>query len=128
MARPSASASRSTARHSTLLGILPESQWRRIVDLILALVLSVLRPPLSDGLDAPDGPGCVLRGLTEFQEHLGGRLTIMLLEDIGRPFDAHEIRTELMVRSIEILKAIDARRSDDPAQMASSTGTFLQES
>ena len=114
--------------YSYLLGFLPESQWRRIIDLILALGLSVYAPPLSDGLDAPDGPGCVLRGLAEFQEHLGGRLTIMLLEDIGRPFDAHEIRTELMVRSIEILKAIDAGRSDGPAQMASSTRNFLQES
>jgi 3-dehydroquinate synthase len=114
--------------YSYLLGVLPESQWRRIIDLILALGLAVYAPPLSDDLDAPDQPGCVLRGLAEFQEHLGGRLTIMLLEDIGRPFDAHEIRTDLMVRSIEILKAIDAGRSGGPAQRASSTADFLQES
>jgi 3-dehydroquinate synthase len=114
--------------YSYLLGVLPESQWRRIIDLILALGLAVYAPPLSDNLDAPDQPGCVLRGLAEFQEHLGGRLTIMLLEDIGRPFDAHEIRTDLMVRSIEILKAIDAGRSGGPAQRASSTADFLQES
>jgi len=114
--------------YSYLLGVLPESQWRRIIDVILALGLAVYAPPLSDDLDAPDQPRCVLRGLAEFQEHLGGRLTIMLLEDIGRPFDAHEIRTDLMVRSIEILKAIDAGRSDGPAQRASSTADFLQES
>jgi 3-dehydroquinate synthase len=114
--------------YSYLLGVLPQSQWRRIIDLILALGLSVYAPPLSDDLDSPDQPGCVLRGLAEFQEHLGGRLTIMLLEDIGRPFDAHEIRTDLMVRSIEILKALDAGRSDGPAQRASSTADFLQES
>jgi 3-dehydroquinate synthase len=114
--------------YSYLLGVLPEPQWRRIIDLILALGLSVYAPPLSDELDTPDEPGCVLRGLADFQEHLGGRLTIMLLEDIGRPFDAHEIRTELMVRSIEILKAIDAGRSDGSARMASSTGNLLQES
>ena len=35
----------------------------------------------------------MLRGLSEFQEHLGGQLTIMMLEDIGEPFDVHEIRT-----------------------------------
>jgi 3-dehydroquinate synthase len=114
--------------YSYLLGVLPQSQWRRIIDLILALGLAVYAPPLSDDLDSPDQPGCVLRGLAEFQEHLGGRLTIMLLEDIGRPFDAHEIRTDLMVRSIEILKAIDAGRSGGPAQRASSTADFLQES
>lgn len=105
--------------YSYLLGFLPEPQWRRIIDLILALGLSVYAPPLSDDLDTPDEPGCVLRGLADFQEHLGGRLTIVLLEDIGRPFEAHEIRTDLMVRSIEILKAIDAGRSDGSAQRAS---------
>lgn len=105
--------------YSYLSGLLPEPQWRRIIDVILALGLSVYAPPLSDDLDTPDAPGCVLRGLADFQEHLGGRLTIVLLEDIGRPVDAHEIRTDLMVRSIEILKAIDAGRSDGSAQRAS---------
>ena len=41
----------------------------------------------------PDAPRSVLRGLAEFREHLGGRLTIMLLRAIGQPFDVHEIDT-----------------------------------
>ncbi len=61
----------------------------------------------------------MLRGLAEFQEHLGGRLTIMMLEDIGRPFDVHDIRTDLMLRSIETLQQLDAEGVSRAAQKAS---------
>jgi 3-dehydroquinate synthase len=105
--------------YSHLAGFLPEPQWRRIIDLIQALGLSVYAPPLSDHLDTPDQSECVLRGLADFREHLGGQLTIMLLEGIGKPFDAHEIRTDLMVRSIEILKEIEVSRAGGSAQKAS---------
>jgi 3-dehydroquinate synthase len=105
--------------YSYLSGFLPEPQWRRIIDLILALGLPVYAPPLSDHLDTPGEPECVLRGLADFQEHLGGRLTIMLLEGISEPFDAHEIRMDVMVRSIETLKALEAGRSGGSEQKAS---------
>lgn len=97
--------------YSYLAGYLPEQQWRRITDVIGALGLAVYAPALSDKLDTPDDPRSVLRGIAEFQEHLGGRLTIMMLEDIGRPFDVHQIRTDLVLRSIETLKTIEAARS-----------------
>ncbi len=104
--------------YSFLSGSLPEADWHRIVNLILALGLPVYAPELSDKLDTPDAPECILRGLADFQEHLGGRLTIMLLRGIGKPFDANEIRTDLMLKSIERLKAIEASRSTT-AQKAS---------
>ena len=57
--------------------------------------------------------------LVEFQEHLGGRLTIMLLKGIGEPFDVHEIRTDLVARSISLLKSLEAERARSTAQKAS---------
>lgn len=105
--------------YSYLAGYLPERQWRRILDVISALGLAVYAPALGDRIDMPDDPRSVLRGLSEFQEHLGGRLTIMMLEDIGRPFDMHQIRTDLMLRSIETLKTIEAARAGRSAQKAS---------
>jgi 3-dehydroquinate synthase len=42
--------------------------------------------------------------LIEFQEHLGGELTIMLLSRIGQSFDVHQIDRDVMIRSIEMLK------------------------
>ena len=105
--------------YSYLAGYLPERQWRRIVDVIGALGLPLYAPALGDGPDPPGEPRPVLRGLAEFQEHLGGRLTIMMLEDIGHPFDVHEIDTDRMLQSIETLRALEAARTATSAQKAS---------
>jgi 3-dehydroquinate synthase len=94
--------------YSCLSGSLTEREWRRILDLLLALRLPVFVPALGAHLDTPDHPQSVLRGLAQFREHLGGRLTIMLLRGIGQAFDAHEISTEGMIRSIDILQQIAA--------------------
>jgi 3-dehydroquinate synthase len=38
--------------------------------------------------------------LTEFREHLGGELTIILLRDIGNPIEVHDIQAEKMKESV----------------------------
>jgi 3-dehydroquinate synthase len=83
--------------YSWLSGLLAESDWRRIIDLLLRLRLPIYAPEL-------DAHGPVLRGLAEFREHLGGQLTISLLEGIGRSRDVHEIDAALMIKSIAALK------------------------
>jgi 3-dehydroquinate synthase len=90
--------------YSYLAGFLPEDDWRRIVNLMPALGLSVYAPELGQHLDAPDHPESVLRGLDEFREHLGGVLTVLMLRSIGAPFDVHEIRRDVMIRSIAALR------------------------
>ena len=92
--------------YAWLSGFLAERDWRRVMDVLLALGLSVYTPELSQHLEKDSDPRNVLRGLTEFQEHLGGRLTIMMLTAIGEPFDVHEIRRDDMIRSIEVLREI----------------------
>ena len=105
--------------YSYLAGFLAESAWRRIIHLLGALGVPVYDPAIEERLSMPEHPDCVLRGLAEFQEHLGGRLTIMLLRDIGQPFDVHEIRTDLVVRSIEMIKSLEAERVASAAKKAS---------
>jgi 3-dehydroquinate synthase len=92
--------------YSCLTGHLPQTDWRRVIDLLLALRLPVYVPALGAHLDRPDHPESVLRGLAEFREHLGGRLTILLLRGIGQAFDAHDISPGGMIRSIEILQQV----------------------
>lgn len=99
--------------YSWLSGYLQEGDWRRIVDLLIALRLPVSHAALAAHLETPDHPESVLRGLAEFREHLGGRLTVMLLRGIGQAFDAHEIDSGGMIRSIDILQQIEAARSTD---------------
>ncbi|HXW06767.1 MAG TPA: 3-dehydroquinate synthase [Vicinamibacterales bacterium] len=90
--------------YSHLTGSLSEQEWRRILDLLTALRLPIYHPQLSRRLDAVGDPSCVLAGLDEFREHLGGELTIMLLRGIGRPFDAHEIHRDIVRQSVERLR------------------------
>jgi 3-dehydroquinate synthase len=97
--------------YSWVTGRLAERDWRRIVDLFLALRLAVHVPELDEHLDVPDHPRSLLRGLSEFREHLGGQLTVMLLDGIGAAADVHEIDTGAMIRSIEILKQIQTAGS-----------------
>jgi 3-dehydroquinate synthase len=105
--------------YSHLAGFLGESAWRRITHLLGALGVPVYDPAVEEHLSTPEHPDCVLRGLADFQEHLGGRLTVMLLKDIGQPFDVHEIRSDLVVRSIEIIKSMEAERAASSAKKAS---------
>lgn len=46
-------------------------------------------------------------GLEEFREHLGGKLTVTLLKDIGRGFEVHEIDTDNMEKSFQNLIQLD---------------------
>ncbi|MCC7008140.1 MAG: 3-dehydroquinate synthase [Acidobacteria bacterium] len=95
------------ATYSWLRGLLGESEWRRMIDLMLALRLPVYAAELDEQADRPDHPRSVFRGLAEFREHLGGELTVMLLEAIGRAVDVHEIETSVMMRAIRTLRDFD---------------------
>jgi 3-dehydroquinate synthase len=99
------------ATYAWLSGFLPEADWRRVIGVLQAVGLPVYTPELSQHLDKDADSRNVLRGLVEFQEHLGGRLTIMLLGGIGRAFDVHEIRRETMIEAIETLRRITIHRA-----------------
>ncbi|MEM6978789.1 MAG: 3-dehydroquinate synthase [Planctomycetota bacterium] len=45
-------------------------------------------------------PERLLEGLEEFRQHLGGRLTVTMLRDIGDPVDVHHIDRAAMLESI----------------------------
>lgn len=46
----------------------------------------------------------VLAGLHEFREHLGGRLTVLMIQDIGQGVDVHEIDPAIYGRCIDELR------------------------
>src|SRR4051812_13374959 len=99
------------ATYSHLSGFLAEGDWRRIIALLQALRLAVYTPELTHRIGEQPA---ILAGLDEFREHLGGRLTIMLLRAIGVPFDAHEIDKGVMLGSVEVLRSLaDAQHSKD---------------
>ena len=86
--------------YSRLTGSLPAGDWRRIVDLFRAIGLPIWHAALAPGSGRP----AVLDGLEEFREHLGGRLTIMLLERIGSGFEVHDMDEAVLLEASDLLR------------------------
>ena len=42
----------------------------------------------------------LIKGLEEFREHLGGELTITMVETIGEKFDVHEMNIEWIEKAV----------------------------
>ncbi len=85
--------------YSFLSGRLDEASMIRVVRLITALGFEITHPLL----EVNDENSALLHGLNEFREHLGGRLTIMLLRSIGNGEEVHNIEPELVKQAYEWL-------------------------
>jgi len=92
-------------------GLLPETDWRRIIDVFDAVGLPIFAPELIDSLAHAGTSGSVLSGLEEFREHLGGELTIMLIRGIGVPYEVHSMDTSVITDSMRVLRDEHAARS-----------------
>lgn len=90
--------------YSYLLGMLPKEELDEIITFILDLGFDVYHPLLSSGVDDPEKSHSIFKGLSEFREHLGGKLTIMLLEKIGKGKEVHEVDFSKMREAIKLLE------------------------
>jgi 3-dehydroquinate synthase len=88
--------------YSYVTGSLPRADWRRIITLFEAVALPIWHPELATSGNGR-GPA-VLAGMEEFREHLGGRLTIMLLERIGSGFEVHELDEATIMEASDLLR------------------------
>jgi len=93
------------ARYSVLAGLLAPGAEERICTLLEFLGFRLWHPALES--TRPHGELAVVEGLREFQEHLGGELTVTLLEDIGRGIEVHEIEEAWVLEAIAWLKQRD---------------------
>ena len=82
--------------YSSLVHGLPESQADRVLQSLERLKLLNDHPTLrrTDEL---------FQGLEEFRQHLGGRLTVTMLSEIGRPIDVHEVDRARMKEAIQLV-------------------------
>ena len=83
------------------VGLLSPIEAQRVLAVIEALGL----PLWHEALDLRDEKGRrrVLNGLEEFREHLGGRLTVLMLRAPGEGVDVHEIDEKAWEKGIETL-------------------------
>jgi 3-dehydroquinate synthase len=90
------------ARYSVIAGLLAEGQDERICALLEHLGVRLWHPALE--ARRPDGNLAILEGLREFREHLGGELTVTLLEGVGSGIEVHAIDETRMLAAITWLK------------------------
>ena len=64
-----------------------------------------------------EDPQPLYAGLEEFRQHLGGRLTVTMLRDVGDPVDVHEIDESMMGQAIADLRD-RSRTAEAPATAA----------
>src|SRR3989337_621059 len=86
--------------YSHLSGRLSQDDLDRIVDLNKVLGFSITHPLL----EVSNNKSPLLQGLEEFREHLGGKLTITLLNGIGKGEEVHEMDGALIQQASQLLK------------------------
>ena len=89
--------------YSFLQGRIGEGDLIRIFNLFHTLGLSLYAPELQEE--------ALLQGLKEFQEHLGGKLTVMLLDALGRGVEVHEMDSNLIVKALHLLQNWEDRHA-----------------
>jgi 3-dehydroquinate synthase len=81
--------------YSFLAGFLTEDKLHRILNVLLQLSFEITDPIMTiKDLQSP-----ILKGLAEFREHLGGKLTITLLTDLGTGKEVHEMSPQLLIEA-----------------------------
>ena len=98
--------------YSVRIGLLDASTASKILDLIEAVGFSLWASHLDQTVD---GKPVVLAGLEEFREHLGGKLTITLVPEIGRKIEVNEMDEIAIVDALKFLR----QRHADSAQVIS---------
>ena len=88
--------------YSGLVGLLDPSSVERVLRLLVDIGMEIYASELHY-TDA-EGDQMLLRGLEEFREHLGGDLTITLLEGIGRGVEVHSMNLPKVVEALSILR------------------------
>ena len=83
--------------YSHLKGWITEEDLARIIAVFKTLGFELFAPEL--------GGDNLIKGLQEFQEHLGGQLTIMLLKALGKGEEVHEMDHGLIHQAIDLLKS-----------------------
>ncbi|MEB3218635.1 MAG: 3-dehydroquinate synthase [Nostocales cyanobacterium 94392] len=88
--------------YSYLQGMLPHSDWQKILNTLKTLGFDLYVPELTEESEI-EHPRCLFRGLNEFREHLGGELTLTLLQRIGEEIEVHVAETSLYQQAISLL-------------------------
>lgn len=84
--------------YSSLVHGLPMADVERTLQCLADLGLPLDHPALED-------TGTLFAGLEQFRQHLGGRLTLTMVPQVGQKLDVHEVERPAMLEAIERVRA-----------------------
>ncbi len=93
------------------IGLLPEKDADDIRELLRSLGFDLFHPGMTQRSATDSRYYELFEGLQEFREHLGGELTVILPEGIGKAVEVHEIDIWRMQQAIHQLQQCDSLAS-----------------
>lgn len=93
--------------YSHFCGWLSETDTRSVIQLLTDLGFAVTHPLMQ----ITDESSPLVKGLHEFQEHLGGKLTIMLLREIGKGEEVHHLDISLLQKASAWLQQLSQNQA-----------------
>jgi len=90
------------SRYSVLSGLLPKGDDERIYCLLTSLGFDLWHDCLEK--KSANDEWEIMQGLSQFQEHLGGELTITLLKELGVGVEVHEMDQTYVKQAIQWIK------------------------
>ena len=88
--------------YCTRIGLLKQEAAERVLTLLQALGFEIYHSLLH--AKNKDGGSIILGGLEEFREHLGGKLTITLIQALGQGVEVHQMDDAQVLYSIDDLR------------------------
>ena len=88
--------------YSVKVGLLEQATADRIIDLIRKLGFNLYNEHLNKRSES--GEWIILQGLEEFREHLGGQLTITLIQGIGQGLEVNTMDRNLVLEVLEDMR------------------------
>lgn len=85
---------------------LPTNRMHQVLTCLMHLQLPIADPLL-------EHPDALLAGFEEFRQHLGGRLTVTMLKDVGNPIDVHDVDLAAVRHSIDTVLAASTAASPE---------------
>lgn len=92
--------------YSYLIGLISEKEFIRVVGVFQQIGFELNFPVHTD-----ENIQQLLKGIQEFREHLGGKLTITLISEIGKKHDVHEIDEPKMVEALHLVNKISESKA-----------------
>ena len=85
------------------IGLLKKQAAERVLSLLNRLGFEIYHPLLH--AKNQQGGSIILDGLEEFREHLGGKLTITLIQSLGQGVEVHRMDKEQVVQAVDDLRS-----------------------